>query len=128
MQATKVAEPSCLVRWRTVRMWLWIALRRYSTGCETIEIFRPDASSGAGGTPPLGTPPGLPPCLSHGAYAFSKFDGNGLHYKDSVKSYSTVEPAIDYTSSSLLMFARRAAGAPSSTISVLSRREQVSIK
>jgi len=82
----------------------------------------------AGGTPPLGTPPGLPPCLSHGAYAFSKFDGNGLHYKDSVKSYSTVEPAIDYTSSSLLMFARRAAGAPSSTISVLSRREQVSIK
>lgn len=66
--------------------------------------------------------------LAHGAYAFSKFDGNGLHYEDSVKSYSTVEPAIDYTSSSLLMFAWRAAGAPSNTISVFSRREQVSIK
>jgi endoglucanase len=75
-----------------------------------------------------GTPRGVPPCPSHGAYAFSKFDGNGLHYRDSVKSYSTVEPAIDYTSSSLLMFAWRAAGAPSNTISVVSHREQVSIK
>jgi endoglucanase len=71
-----------------------------------------------------GAPRGVPPCPSHEADAFSKFDVNGVHYKDNVKFYSTVEPAIDYTSSSLLMFAWRAAGVPSSTISVVFRPEQ----
>jgi endoglucanase len=71
-----------------------------------------------------GAPRGVTPCPSHEADAFSDFDGNGVHYKDSAKFYSTVEPAIDYTSSSLLMFAWRAAGVPSNTISVVSRRER----
>ena len=62
------------------------------------------------------------PCSSEG---FSTFDGNGVRYRDSTKFYSTVEPAIDFTSSSLLMFAWRAAGAPSDAMLRVHRREQV---
>ena len=71
-----------------------------------------------------GAPRGVAACPSDEADAFSKFDGNGVQYRDSVKFYSTVEPAIDYTSSSLLMFAWRAAGVPSNTISVVSGQDQ----
>jgi len=63
-----------------------------------------------------GAPGGVKPCPAHEADAFSRFDGNGVQYRDSTKFYSTVEPAIDYTSSSLLMFAWRAAGAPSDSM------------
>ena len=70
-----------------------------------------------------GAPRGVAACPSHDADAFSRFDANEVHYKDTVKSYSTVEPAIDYTSSSLLMFAWRAAGAPSSTTLVVSGQQ-----
>jgi endoglucanase len=69
-----------------------------------------------------GTPGGVLPCSSEG---LSKFDGNGVRYRDSTKFYSTVEPAIDFTSSSLLMFAWRAAGAPSDAMLQVHRREQV---
>jgi endoglucanase len=55
-------------------------------------------------------------CPSNGDDLFSKFNGNGSMYKDNVKFYSTVEPAIDYTAASLLMFAWRAAGAPSDVV------------
>src|SRR5215469_12495546 len=75
-----------------------------------------------------GAPRGVASCPSDEADAFSKFDGDGVHYRDSVKFYSTVEPAIDYTSSSLLMFAWRAAGVPSNTISVFSGQEQDPIR
>ena len=44
---------------------------------------------------------------------FAQFDGNGAVYKDNVQSYSTVEPSIDLTAASFLMFAWRMAGAPS---------------
>jgi endoglucanase len=60
-----------------------------------------------------GAPGGVLSCASHEADEFSMFDGDGIRYRDGSKFYSTVEPAIDYTSSSLLMFAWRAAGVPS---------------
>ena len=78
--------------------------------------------AGPNGELESGAPHGVSPCSSHEPEAFSEFDGNGVHYKDSVKFYSTVEPAIDFTSSSLLMFAWRAAGTPSNTMSVSSPR------
>ncbi len=43
---------------------------------------------------------------------FAQFNGNGAVYKDNVQSYSTVEPAIDLTAASFLMFAWRSAGRP----------------
>ena len=60
-----------------------------------------------------GAPSGVKPCPTDETDAFSKYDGNGERYRDSTKFYSTIEPAIDYTSSSLLMFAWRAGGRPS---------------
>jgi endoglucanase len=63
-----------------------------------------------------GAPGGVKPCSYHETDAFPKFDGNGVRYRDSPKFYSTIEPAIDFTSSSLLMFAWRAAGAPSDSM------------
>jgi endoglucanase len=60
-----------------------------------------------------GAPGGVVSCSSDQTDDFSKFDGNGVRYRDSTKFYSTIEPAIDFTSSSLLMFAWRAAGRPS---------------
>ncbi len=45
---------------------------------------------------------------------FAPFNGNGAVYKDNVQSYSTVEPSIDLTAASFLMFSWRIAGAPSS--------------
>ena len=43
---------------------------------------------------------------------YKAFDGDGAVYWDWVQSYSTDEPAIDLTASSMLMFAWRMAGAP----------------
>lgn len=60
-----------------------------------------------------GAPDGVKPCSSLETDGFPEFDGNGVHYRDSPKFYSTIEPAIDFTSSSLLMLAWRSAGAPS---------------
>ena len=78
--------------------------------------------AGPNGDLESGAPGGVLPCSSEG---FSTFDGNGVRYRDSTKFYSTVEPAIDFTSSSLLMFAWRAAGAPSDAMLQVHRREQV---
>lgn len=47
---------------------------------------------------------------------FAQFNGNGAVYKDNVQSYSTVEPAIDLTAASFLMFSWRMAGAPASSV------------
>ncbi len=67
-----------------------------------------------------GAPGGVLPCPSHEPDVFSNFDGSVVRYRDSTKFYSTIEPAIDYTSSSLLMFAWRAAGRPSDAMLAIS--------
>jgi endoglucanase len=51
-------------------------------------------------------------CPADGSNPFKKFNGNGAVYKDDQESFSTVEPAIDLTAASFLMFAWRIAGAP----------------
>jgi endoglucanase len=55
------------------------------------------------------------PCPPDHINSFHPFNGNGAVYKDNVQSYSTVEPAIDLTSSSFLAFAWQMAGAPEAT-------------
>ena len=55
---------------------------------------------------------GMRQCPVNGGNAFKQFNGNGAVYKDEQESYSTVEPAIDLTAASFLMFAWRTAGAP----------------
>jgi endoglucanase len=55
---------------------------------------------------------GMRNCPAGGGNVFKKFNGNGAVYKDDQQSYSTVEPAIDLTAASFLMFSWRIAGAP----------------
>jgi endoglucanase len=55
---------------------------------------------------------GMRACPPGGGDSFAKFNGNGAVYKDDQESFSTVEPAIDLTAASFLMFAWRIAGAP----------------
>jgi endoglucanase len=55
---------------------------------------------------------GMRKCPPDGGNAFKKFNANGAIYKDNQQSYSTVEPAIDLTAASFLMFAWRTAGSP----------------
>lgn len=59
-----------------------------------------------------GTLDGMRKCPAGGGDRFKRFNGNGAIFKDRVQSYSTVEPAIDLTAASFLMFAWRTAGAP----------------
>jgi endoglucanase len=59
-----------------------------------------------------GTLDGMRKCPAGGGDRFKQFNANGAIYKDRVQSYSTVEPAIDLTAGSFLMFAWRTAGAP----------------
>jgi hypothetical protein len=55
---------------------------------------------------------GMQKCPPGGGDVFAKFNANGAVYKDDQQSYSTVEPAIDLTATSFLMFSWRIAGAP----------------
>jgi hypothetical protein len=55
---------------------------------------------------------GMRKCPAGGGNVFKKFDANGAVYKDNQQSYSTVEPAIDLTAASFLMFSWRIAGTP----------------
>ena len=55
---------------------------------------------------------GMRVCPADGSNPFKKFNGNGAVYKDDQESFSTVEPAIDLTAASFLMFSWRIAGAP----------------
>jgi hypothetical protein len=55
---------------------------------------------------------GMRVCPPHGGDAFREFNANGAVFKDDQESFSTVEPAIDLTAASFLMFAWRTAGAP----------------
>jgi len=59
-----------------------------------------------------GAPRGVKACPQNGEDTFSQFNGNGAVYKDNVEFYSTVEPAIDLTAPSFLIFAWRMAGEP----------------
>ncbi len=59
---------------------------------------------------------GMRKCPPGGGNPFKKFNGNGAVYKDDQQSFSTVEPAIDLSASSFLMFAWRIAGAPAKLI------------
>ena len=59
---------------------------------------------------------GMRVCPPGGGDAFAKFNGNGAVYADNQQSFSTVEPAIDLTAASFLMFAWRIAGAPAQFI------------
>jgi endoglucanase len=63
-----------------------------------------------------GAPRDIAACPVDGNDPFGRFNGNGAAYKDNSRYYSTVEPAIDFTSSSFLMFAWQIAGAPSGTL------------
>jgi hypothetical protein len=55
---------------------------------------------------------GMRVCPAGGGNVFKQFNGNGSIYKDDQQSYSTVEPAIDLTAASFLMFAWQIAGQP----------------
>jgi endoglucanase len=55
---------------------------------------------------------GMRECPPLGGNAFARFNGNGAVYKDNQESYSTVEPAIDLSASSFLMFSWQIAGQP----------------
>ncbi len=55
---------------------------------------------------------GMRRCPPGSGDVFAPFNRNGAVYKDNVQSYSTVEPAIDLTAASFLMFAWSLAGAP----------------
>jgi endoglucanase len=59
---------------------------------------------------------GMRKCPPDGINQFKQFNGNRAVYKDGVQSYSTVEPAIDLSASSMLMFAWQIAGAPATLI------------
>lgn len=56
---------------------------------------------------------GMIACPPGGGDIYSQFNANGAVYKDNVESFSTNEPAIDLTASSMLLFSWRIAGAPS---------------
>jgi len=53
---------------------------------------------------------GMRACPVGGGDVYAAFNGKGAVFKDNVQSYSTVEPAIDLTAPSLLMFAWKVAG------------------
>jgi len=55
---------------------------------------------------------GMRKCPPAGGDVFKKFNASGAIYKDDQQSFSTVEPAIDLTASSFLMFSWRIARAP----------------
>jgi endoglucanase len=56
--------------------------------------------------------PGMRKCPPGGGDPFRKFDSNRAVYRDNQQSFSTVEPAIDLTAASFLMFSWRIARSP----------------
>jgi endoglucanase len=59
---------------------------------------------------------GMRKCPPAGGDAFKKFNAGGAIYKDDQQSFSTVEPAIDLTAASFLMFSWRIARSPATLI------------
>ena len=62
-----------------------------------------------------GTLTNMVACPPDGVDSFAQFNGHGAVYRDNVQSFSTVEPAIDLTSTSFLAFSWTIAGAPLGT-------------
>jgi len=62
-----------------------------------------------------GTLTGMVTCPPNGVDLFAQFNNTKAVYKDFVQSFPTVEPAIDLTASSFLVFSWQMAGAPSGT-------------
>jgi endoglucanase len=52
---------------------------------------------------------GMRPCPPGGGDPYARFDGGGAVFTDDVQSFTTTEPAIDLTASSMLAFAWQAA-------------------
>jgi endoglucanase len=64
---------------------------------------------------------GIRACPAHGGNAFARFNSKAV-YKDNVQSYTTTEPAIDLTASSMLAFSWQiASAAPLSGAATLAR-------
>jgi endoglucanase len=59
---------------------------------------------------------GMRKCPAGGGDVFKQFNANGAVYRDDQQSFSTVEPAIDLTAASFLMFSWRIAGAPATLV------------
>lgn len=57
---------------------------------------------------PIGAPDGFRRCPARGGNAYRRFDADGLHYLDDVRSPSTSEPADDITALALVAFAQSA--------------------
>lgn len=55
----------------------------------------------------LGVPDGALPCPSDGSDVFKSFSGKKSRYKDDVAAWPSVEPTLDYTALTLLVFARQ---------------------
>jgi len=60
-----------------------------------------------------GGPAGMRACPADGSDRFGELNGNGAVFLDRAQSYATVEPAIDLTATSFLMFAWRITGGSS---------------
>jgi len=56
----------------------------------------------------LGFPEHARRCPPRGGNRYRRFDGHGARFVDDMRSWPTVEPAIDYTALTLLAFAERA--------------------
>jgi hypothetical protein len=56
----------------------------------------------------LGFPEHARRCPPHGGNRYRRFDGHGARFVDDMRSWPTVEPAIDYTALTMLAFAERA--------------------
>ena len=54
--------------------------------------------------PSSGEVAGMRPCPASGTEGFSKFNNSAI-FEDNVQAYTSVEPAIDLTASSILAFA-----------------------
>jgi hypothetical protein len=78
----------------------------------TFPVLAGAVVEGPNSTSSSGLLTGMMTCPPGGGDSFKAFNGNGAKYKDNVQSYSTVEPAIDLTAASMLMFSWRIAGAP----------------
>ena len=56
----------------------------------------------------LGFPEHARRCPRGGGHRYRRFDGHGARFVDDMRSWPTVEPAIDYTALTMLAFAERA--------------------
>ena len=70
----------------------------------TAPVLAGGVVEGPSDEPSAGEVPGMLPCPAGGGDQFARFD-NAAIFSDNVQSYTTVEPAIDLTASSMLAFA-----------------------